>query len=464
MQSLNELNDNIISNLKIISERTSNYESLINDLSERIRLCIYKDWDNKDYESLLDNFKALFKAKKFKISWELFTFVRASHGKVKQNQIYANFWEELSTEHMRLSSNLIDELILLKISYKEAIDKFSIILELLDDDKDSKKIYFECYHMIVDALLNGNIQNNVESVCSQKINIACAGTGWSGSGAVVDYLKEFRNISFIRGEAPFFEVGDYSFLSLVNSFIEGNNFLHKIIGFFFQTIVGSVIIENNAIFKFLYLRNKRFKPERSVTALKQCLILSEIISRIIYFYNRKEFESVKVLIQKFGNELVNYVSINVDSKKIALLDNCIHIQNIHLLKYISNLHIVCVFRDPRSVYVAQCTERKSFDSDVKKFIKNYTNVIASIKEMHQIYKNENLKNKLSILSFEDFVSSDSCRANLIHNLNLSQSDWYTPKKYFDPSISIKNVNNYIDFKDQESIKMIKNQFCSVCNK
>ena len=133
------------------------------------------------------------------------------------------------------------------------------------------------------------------------------------------------------------------------------------------------------------------------------------------------------------------------------------------MNYISDVRVICSFRDPRAIYI----ERASVIKDPHNFITEQSNLRKEISDVFKSLGNT-LNNVLFTLNFEDFVLSKECRENLANKVGLSLDNWTNQKKYFKPEVSLKNVKNFINCKeygvDNMVIDLIEKELQQYCYK
>lgn len=160
-----------------------------------------------------------------------------------------------------------------------------------------------------------------------------------------------------------------------------------------------------------------------------------------------------------ANLLINKIceSYADEHTEYVLMDNSLHISTIHNIEYIDNMQVLCTYRDPRSNYVARVKEDWKFGPRI------YKNGPVAYAESYRHFREytgniiENLKNNRDnvwTVQFEDFVSSEDYRQDLARKLKLdpARQDRHT---HFKPWESIKNIDNYKRYENQEEILQIQ---------
>ena len=331
-----------------------------------------------------------------------------------------------------------------KKQLNNAVNNFSSALDSLSVTEYNKKIWDDTFLILSQYYLNNNLPENTNDFSYKKINkILVSGMGWSGSGAVYDYLSEFEEISGINSELSFISHG--TSLYKIEKHIHKSQFKETLLDFFKYTLYSNVVplktshaksISNNIFFS----GDKDGNYSNAVN-----ILIKELIS---FNSNNKNKRNIFYkLTSKFVDNI--FSSSLTGNKKYLLLNNVIKIQKIDAIKYLNNYKIFCTFRDPRSTYISQYYENKklfNIDDFVKKYKqarKNYKNKIKKYHN-HDIYE----------IQFEDFVMNEKYRAEIAKTIGLNIENKLEKSK-FNPDESQKNVFNYKDFRDQNAIKKIE---------
>ncbi|NLV97973.1 MAG: hypothetical protein GX043_11660 [Desulfovibrionales bacterium] len=289
------------------------------------------------------------------------------------------------------------------------------------------------------------------SLSPPRLRIFVSGMGWSGSGAVYDFLKEYNNIEPISGEYTCLEQsrGFKDFLKLKDN---KNDLKKTCIEFFFLHMLGYAPLY--AAMDFKSARIARKHSQRKDYA-QNCSKL--VLAMSILFDETGDFRDMDSRLKLFANEIIeNLMTTNMDPVKIPLFDNCIHIRSIHILKYVQDAIMFCAVRDPRSNFVALKNENKGFLKSVKKFSHDY----GRYRDNHLNTK-ESLPSNVILVQFEEFVTSDSFRIKLAQKIGLSTST-REKFKYFKPWESFRNTQLHLDYENQDEIRYIEEHLSEYC--
>lgn len=338
------------------------------------------------------------------------------------------------------------------------IKQFSEFSQGILNDPEIAQVWIASFEKLL-LIISGKKISDF-SLSPPRLRIFVSGMGWSGSGAVYDFLKEHASIvaQTIPWEYPCLEcsAGFKSFLKLKD---KKENLDKKCVRFFFLHMLGYAPLHVGMDFKSALVarRNSQNKDENfSLRYAKNCLNFVSTTMELL-FDETGSFGDFDSRLKLFATEIIeNLMSVGIDTTKIALFDNCIHINNLHLLEYIENAIIFCSVRDPRSNYVALKRENKGFNRTVKQFTSNY-------KKHREKYFNEKiLQNpKIRMVQFEKFVSSESYRENLALELGLDLR-LREKFKYFKPWESFRNTQLHLDYENQDEIRYIEEHLSEYC--
>ncbi len=353
---------------------------------------------------------------------------------------------------------------LIRGNKKEAVHLFSLLSEKIFDDEKTCNLWINSFKCIANIYTNEKlvlskeeklkIENYVNGYKPFK-KIITAGMGWSGSGAVFDFFKEFKKVYAVKGEACHIE----SKMGLYNLYKNRSYpiiFRKLLIRHFGLTLFGFGLFEDYNSYisskhaKLLSLSNKKQTYAEEINFF--CILLQHY-----YFENELDKDEFKIL----SDILLDTIAKTKGAKKgsIVVFDNIIHTYNIDTLEILDNTNFFCAFRDPRSNYVARVYEDKKFSKNIDSYILEYVRTKKRAEKKYEKLKNK--KSKAHIISFEEFVLSEKYRNKLasLMGLDLSTQDKY---KYFKPWESKKNVFIHESYDKSDEIKTIKNAIPEHC--
>jgi tetratricopeptide (TPR) repeat protein len=307
----------------------------------------------------------------------------------------------------------------------------------------------------------GQASGEFPIVYPTKIAIV-SGMGWSGSGAVYDYLKEFSEFLPIKGETPYIESSKS--LRTIHSSLGNNESLRReVFAFFFYNLIGHSHYKSHNDFKlFMFARKKMMGKDREkyLTSVRDwCLVASAVMTENGEKRNHYFSQLSELTISRFT------VGAKVPDGKIALLDNTVHIENsFNCIKFLNNATLLCTFRDPRSNYVALLREASHYKSSVQDFLiakkKHYKQnfqAVGRAKEFAETVPNLNVE----FIQFEEFVISEKFRNRLAERMGLS-FERQRKHHYFKPWESLKNVFLHQEHPRQDDIELIEHELSQYC--
>ncbi len=318
--------------------------------------------------------------------------------------------------------------------------------------------------------------------------ISCVGYHATGSGAVDDYLREFDNIESANYgiESRFLQDPD-GISDLEHNLIENphrlnsgfalkrfllfardekrtyghifgkewmkwaKSYVNELADFSYKGYWHADIRIVNMAALFIY-KVRKFINKISPKKLKKNKYYSYFSKISTYSVNISE----KDFIQKTQDKCEELCKmLNKENKEYVVLDQAVSPQNPNrYLRYIKDLKVIIVDRDPRDVYMNDIIKNKDFvlPKNVEQFCKVY---VASRKRV-----NEKDSESVLRINFEDMIYDYENTANKIKKfLNLKDVNHTEPYKHFDPKESIKNTQiwkkNYNQF--QEEIKIIEKE-------
>lgn len=344
------------------------------------------------------------------------------------------------------------------VNKRRAIQSYSYIQDYLDYKKSNNTVSFDQ-------------KPNYKSV------ITVQGFGYSGSGAVVDLLREYRNCNVFG-----YVDSEGSLSKQVIASGEMDFFRHSGGLFEIEKYIGdnNVFINDSLLHRFLKLISVTEICRISPDVRRAFFSLFDEITENNYwwlnhrFYNahllpqgKSEFLYLKPLsvtdyidiVRKFLVVILN--DINEVNKDTIVLDQAFADMNFdysHYKRYIENLKCIVVYRDPRDVYTFAKIKDVEWipHSTVEEFI-NWNRIM---------YHNYNIENKTFLsVRFEDLVCDYDNTVSIIENyLGLPSSDHTMKLKHLSPMESSKNVGIWKKHIDEyrSDYDIITNQLMPYC--
>lgn len=440
-----------------------NKDMFINKLKSQL----LKHYEQKNYDLVLKCFKSIFNIEGFNVEFKYFSYTRTAFNLLKTNTLYKNYWQTLSSPYMSYASDLADILVGKNFHRDDVIEDFSCLICHLFDNSNVQKNLIDSFSMLVDAVLSVPVQTKFnETPTLHNLYLITSGIGWSGSGAITDYLREYSNIHTIFGEVRILEENE-GFAYFVRNIENKDLIFAHTIKFFFVNLLGCYEIKNLNFYKPLRSTNNLLKKNKNIENYsKQIMSISSTLSDIIRASSNESYNTdyIKSLLCTLSSKLLALVALDISQDKIPLIDNCIHINNIDLLDYISNIKIICSNRDPRAIYITRTNECPGFVNNADSFVQEQRMLRQKIDLLLKNLKHDTLNN-IYLVNFEDFVSNKEYREKLALNLGLDLKNWKKIELYFKPNESIKNVSNFTNLQDdglKKDIQFIENELKDYC--
>lgn len=328
-------------------------------------------------------------------------------------------------------------------------DAFCRIGSLFDDTRTTRQ------HIRSDHAHPGfrRESRNTRAPACRKIIVS--GMGWSGSGALFDYFREFDEVHPIKGEFRLLE-GKSSVKTLLKKTHKPDDFRLELLRFFGMTLLGVDQYTNYSECKASLLARKLALSNNRVAYAEG---VHDFCDRIAGVFENGRFD--RTCFKSAVSGLVDTIAAIKGAKQnqMILFDNIIHINNLSLIDYMDNTLLFCTFRDPRSNYVAQVNENPRFKKGIERFIWAYRTKRSMGKGAYDSL--ETNRASVCFVRFEDFVLSEKYRDELAEKagLDLQKREKH---RFFRPWVSEKNVHNYKDFSDHEAIAKIESRLREYC--
>ena len=356
---------------------------------------------------------------------------------------------------------------LLREKFSQAHALFSSLLDMLAFPPSVKENWIAAFGELINltACLRHDCKNQSRVDASILLNsqkssnlrkVISSGMGWSGSGAVTAYLREFHDVDYVHTSELCHLDGPYSISKLLDFHGSTQEYINFMISFFAFTLFGFGASEDS---------DGRYDLERSKLKTRKLLHHIPYIQGVTMFIkyaglmlgNSKSIDSKKIKIA--ANIILDAIclSCSSSSSSTVLLDNVLHIQDLKIADLLDDTWVVCVYRDPRSNYVALVEEdwkrgRTIHDKGASAYCNFYSRTRKKAElALDSLGYN---RNKVQSVQFERFVAFESYRNELALSLGLNpqKRDKY---RYFKPHESINNIDNYIRYRNQAEIELIE---------
>lgn len=302
------------------------------------------------------------------------------------------------------------------------------------------------------------IENQSKLISGRRVMVS--GMGWSGSGAVFDFLRENANITAVGREYRHIE-GTSGIKNLRKNMASREEFMYAFADYFFLPLLGfgsGGSGENDAVYsKHLSLGRHSYKYAFKAQSI--CHRIRELLD---------SGTLGPELLSTISDGSLDAISVGVlgSPQQNVMFDNMIHINNIWAAPFINDLTLYCSFRDPRSNYVARVLESTRFAASLEEYVASYRKNRRAAdsglkKALAEIALKETSNTEIHVVQFEDFVMSRDYRLDLLRKAGLDPAD-HDEYSFFKPEVSRKNVFLHETFEDQEAIAYIERELPEYC--
>ncbi|KQY18575.1 hypothetical protein ASD31_24560 [Rhizobium sp. Root482] len=280
--------------------------------------------------------------------------------------------------------------------------------------------------------------------------IFVGGFGWSGSGAVTDYLCQHPSVTLPFGHNE----------ALLFSETEGTiGVAQKVPG----TVGGIPLLQNHllrAVYGVIPREAGDIASGRGRSVFWQDQPDPQIVSQITAAALRlvkadwREMEKTKVIdcVVHFYSSVLAAL---IPRGRIGVTSNCITAANMEMVRYVTGGFGVAAFRDPRDQYVAQRYEHRSGNTAaVDRFISKLRKRLRAFERAEKRLG----PSKIIRCQFEDFVRSAKYRASFLGTLGVHETEFKFGEGGYRPEDSLGNLGLFKSYAAQEEIRKIEEAF------
>ncbi len=284
--------------------------------------------------------------------------------------------------------------------------------------------------------------NNKRRTCKP---IILSGFGWSGTGAVFDYLKGFSNIGLLfNGRENGFWSGNIGLHDLYLSFKNNHKSTKKLLHFLAYYCFGHSSPWRN------YKKSKNIGGLwNNVDESRRTPFLSSLYEfvKIITVGNSSTLD----LWRGFSCSLMDYFI--EPEKDYVLLNNCIASEKVESIKFFEEPIVIVVWRNPYDAYISKKMALPGINLEEIHFAKQLQRRV----EKYTKTKKELVKESWFWMDiwFEEFVLNQLKREEMIQILSLDLHENNT--KGFDPQFSEKNINIGARFSQKQLYENLHNK-------
>ena len=347
-------------------------------------------------------------------------------------------------------------------------DSIYSLLKLVDLNElsNASDIWLDSYYELIgdstdEAIIpKKNSLLSIESEPQAVKKILVSGMGWSGSGAMLYFLRDFETVGLYGVEEDKFINGTPSLKTLRGTVDDLIKFNDEMIDFFWFTLFGFAKYKSASELCSTRTAIKRTFSNHSIEyALAVNQFLKEIYSTIQEdSFSKLKFDSIS---SKFINSVLQPALTRKQPDESILLNNVIDIQNISLCSMLDNFNILCSFRDPRAQFVSMMEGNPHYKEPLicSMFIRTYRNIrdkfLLDLKELkiQEPY--------IHSVQFEEFVLDEEYRNSITERIGLDLT-CHRGYIFFDPKVSEKNIYNYKKYRNQKIIQKIETELSEYC--
>jgi len=302
---------------------------------------------------------------------------------------------------------------------------------------------------------NNGVTTVVDTVLPVR-KIVVSGMYWSGSGALYDYLREFRQISSVPGELRLWKEDGLCLNDLAHGFGDAHRFNDNLFRFLTLALAGNSPVANWREQLAVQYALATMRSDIHGRYARACRLFIEEAAMLARNQNSPHNSFIDVA-ARFSDRLAKYWAGNDAS--IVLFDNIVHIGGIEAISLLGNAIALCSFRDPRSNFVARWYENPRFHRDVGRYIEYYRDTRERFEAA--MAGSAEFASRVRSIRFEDFILSETYRDELAVSCGLDL-DQREKGRYLKPRASHRNVANYFDFPHQDLIRQIERELGVYC--
>ena len=328
--------------------------------------------------------------------------------------------------------------------------------------------------------------------------LGISGYGWSGSGVVVDLLKEFEGFNTLDFEFSMIWEPN-GIMDLEKSLVDSWDFLRHDIAIRdfikYCKLLDSKSSKFNStgldMSKHLHIDfiSESIKYVENLTDIKysgytrlfdyEYSQITLIYRKVLRKFFKKIFSSNEMYLARPSKELFiketrdyfdrifsNYSDINNIST--VLLDQALPVAGItKSIEYFNNIKAIVVDRDPRDIYVDLINHNALIGIECRKGTRESTQNYIKWHNILRQNRSELLKleeeGKVLCLRFEDIVLNyDKSINQICQFLNLDLKKHILKNKYFRPELSSKNIGMWKSHQNQKEIDYIYSELKEYC--
>ncbi|MCL5255760.1 MAG: hypothetical protein M1363_06505 [Gammaproteobacteria bacterium] len=415
----------------------------------------------KDYPAAIDVYRQVVRVGRLeKLPHTVFSRSRVAVARTYKERkvierVFATFSSDLDNEFAHSLQTLIDK------DLDVALADFQHAIAQVFSEDALRTTWFDAFATMAKAYCGETDAVTFVPYEQTLDKVIVSGMGWSGSGALYDFLQEFPEVVAIKGESPYIE-GHRSLMSVAAGFEQGTE-NDKLLEFFFYVLLGfAEMRSSNDAKSFRYARRLHSGARRQDYA-QIALFFAQNSASIML---EKDVQQKQVKFRQLANYVTDKLAVGKALKpgQVALLDNVIHIANLHCVDFLDNVRVLCTFRDPRSNYVALLREAGHFNDSASVFVRKNTGKFRRAHALVDSYTEKYpfpQRKAVAKVCFESFILLPEFRQRLATDLQLDvqQQNKFT---YLKPWESARNVFLHQEHEPQSDIDYIAEKLADFC--
>ncbi|MEF8698117.1 MAG: LamG-like jellyroll fold domain-containing protein [Candidatus Accumulibacter sp. UW20] len=392
--------------------------------------------------------------------FSVFQKMRAALNEIKNPETSRNAWINTCSSNAIAAQSCYN--MISSGMHERALADFSVLVRKLFGESPAGDLWVDSFQSLSDLFQSSRPEIPNSSVCNSPVpqkKIIVSGMGWSGSGALYDFFREFRGVRSVKGEFTHIE-GESGLFDLSKSLSDVPGFKKKLLKHFGLVLLGLATYGTSAGYKTSRsARSYSLSKARNHSYAAGVNIFIKSIASIIPEgpQDRIDAQSFAQIASTFlDNTCIGKYSQNDD---FVLLDNVVHIKNVKAMSFIDNALLFATFRDPRSNFVAMKKELGCFLTSACDYATNYRKVRKKFEsDLSTMGRN---RDNVVVVQFENFVLSEAYRRQVMESAALETAD-QDQFRYFQPSVSEKNVFIHESYENQDEIRIIENEIPEYC--
>lgn len=287
-----------------------------------------------------------------------------------------------------------------------------------------------------------------------------SGTGFSGSSAMFDFLREFHDVIPVAGEPAVFAQGPGSLLKVFLAADKAPGFRRRMVDFFFTYLIGFRQIRAKWDLRFMQDARQHVFGAKAGAYFSVLETLAALARQAMAEAERSSRED---RVRTMASIILTDIILNepVDSSKVIALDNVVNVRYIDAIRMFESCDSFCFFRDPRSNYVALQRESTHFIPPVAEWVRTQGTKLSQLKANAAKLAAAQGSHRVTCIQFEEFVLSEVFRDGLAEavGLDLARRDRH---RHFKPWESLRNIVLHQEHPDQSEIACIRKELAEFC--